>query len=163
MTVWRTFLNDKIDDCGVAAACNAIDLWYGDDSVSDDDAKLADDRFGATDYVSKTLWGWWRRGIGKYKLGGFATIKPTQIADAVNRFGCAFVLMSRYHDVNNHVVLPTKVGVESWGDLFATKLNLNDVTKAYAIAKDFHPIFIWWALTNNPRWFLFLAPLWWPQ
>lgn len=163
MTVWRAFLNDKIPDCGVAACCNAMLLW-GTASPSDADAKLADDRFSANDYTSKVLWGWFWRGIGGNRLGGFATIKPSQIEDAIARFGCALVVYNAFDGVpGNHAVLATPGGIDvSWGVEYSTEGGGN-VVGAYAIAPKFHPILIWWALTNNPRWFLFLAPLWWPQ
>jgi hypothetical protein len=160
LTAWRPFLNDRLPDCGVAACCNAILLWGG--AVTDADAQQADDRFSATDYTSKVLWGWWRRGIGGNKLGGFATIKPSQIDDAVRKFGCAFVVLNTFKGVGPHAVLSIPGKVISWGAEYDDRL-LQDVSAAYAIAPKFHPILVWWALTNNPRWFLFLAPLWWPQ
>jgi hypothetical protein len=102
MTIFRIFLNDQIPDCGVAACCNAIALWGGE--VEDTDAQLANDRFSAADYASKVLWGWWNRGIGLNRLGGFATIKPAQIPAAVARFGCAFVVYDGFASVKgNHV------------------------------------------------------------
>lgn len=164
MTVWRAFLNDRgVPDCGVAACCNAINHWYGDDTVDDDDAQQANDRFSAADYAAKVLWGWWERGIGSNKLGGFATIKPSQIDAAVKRFGCAFVCLDQFQGVGAHAVLKTKDGYISWGRVYPGPYLSSNITKAFAIAPKFHPILMWWALTNNPRWFLFLAPLWWPQ
>lgn len=163
MTVWRAFLNDKIPDCGVAACCNALNLWYGDGTVGDADAKLANDRFSAADYSGKVLWGWYRRGIGNIKLGGFATIRKSQIPAVVQRFGCALVLMSRYRGLTDHIVLVVKGGVESGGVQYAEPLVKEDIKTAYAIAPKFHPVFIWWAVRNDPRWLLFAAPLWWPQ
>lgn len=162
MTIWRAFLNDKVADCGVAACCNAMLLWETADP-SDEDAKIADDRFSAMDYTAKVLWGWWRRGIGSNKLGGFATIKPSQIDDAILRFGCVFILFDQFQGVGPHCVLKTKGGYVSWGRIFTGTYNSSNVVAAYAIAPKFHPILIWWALRNNPRWFLFAAPLWWPQ
>jgi hypothetical protein len=161
MTIFRAFLNDSIPDCGVAACCNAIVAWGGE--VEDSDAQLANDRFSAADYASKVLWGWWWRGIGENHLGGFATIQKSQIPEAVRRFGCAYVVMRTYKGVGPHAVLPTPVGIESWGRVDPVPLVQDDIDAAFAIAPRFHPILIWWALTNNPRWFLFLAPLWWPQ
>lgn len=162
MTVWRVFLNDQIPDCGVAACCNAMLLWKTADPT-DDDAKQADDRFSAADYASKVLWGWWSRGIGGNKLGGFATIKPSQIPVAVKRFGCAFVCLDQFRGVGAHAVLQVAGDkLVSWGAEYDTS-KFDEIVEAYAIAPKFHPILIWWALTNNPRWFLFLAPLWWPQ
>lgn len=168
MTVWRAFLNDKIPDCGVAACCNAMLLWKAA-NPTDTDAKVADDRFSAADYTSKVLWGWFWRGIADHKLGGFATIRPAQIPDAIKRFGCAFVSCSNFEGTSGgHAVLaiagdkPTAHWkVVSWGEEYpgwSCKID-----GAYAIAPKFHPILMWWALRNNPRWFLFLAPLWWPQ
>lgn len=163
MTVWRPFLNDQIPDCGVAACCNAMLLWKTADPT-DADAKKADDRFSAADYASKVLWGWWERGIGGNKLGGFATIKPSQIDAAVKRFGCAFVVFDQFQgSAAQHAVLKTKDGYVSWGKVYPGPYLSSNVVQAFAIAPKFHPILIWWALTNNPRWFLFLAPLWWPQ
>lgn len=163
MTTWRLFLNDRLPDCGVAACCNAMLLWNTADPI-DDDAKTADDRFSSADYNSKVLWGWFRRGIGANKLGGFATIKPSQIPDAIKRFGCAFVCFDQFQGAGSHAVLQIPGGVYvSWGREYQGPFISSRVVEAYAIAPKFHPILIWWALTNNPRWFLFLAPLWWPQ
>lgn len=163
MTAWHAFLNDQIGDCGVAACCNAINLWYGDNTVDDFDAKEADDRFSAADYTSKVLWGWWRRGIGGNYLGGFARIRPEQIPDAVTKFGCAYVSCSAFRGIQiNHAVLAIPGDkVVSWGSEYP----ISDcvIEDAFALAPKFHPIFVWWALRNNPRWLIFLAPLWWPQ
>lgn len=139
-------------------------LLWGTADPTDQDAKLADDRFSAADYVSKVLWGWWRRGIGGNKLGGFARIKPSQIDKAVARFGCAFVAFKRFESAGDHAVLRTKDAFISWGKEYSLYVAPDsDISEAYAIAPKFHPILIWWALTNNPRWFFFLSPLWWPQ
>jgi hypothetical protein len=161
MTQWRAFLNDRIPDCGVAACCNAMLLW-NTASPSDADAQLANDRFSSADYNSKVLWGWLRRGIGGNKLGGFARIKPSQIPDAIARFGCVFAALNSFEGVGPHAVLMTKTAIVSWGREYTASDGL-DFSEVYAIAPKFHPILIWWALTNNPRWFLFLAPLWLPQ
>lgn len=164
MTAWRSFLNDRRPDCGVAACCNAMLLW-GTGNPTDEEARLADDRFGALDDFSKPLWGWWRRGIAGVRLGGFARIRPEQVYDAVSRFGCVYLCLSRFNGVmGNHVVLMIGGGVTvSWGKEHFVATPLADIVEAYAIAPDFSPILAWWALTNNPRWLLFLAPLWWPR
>lgn len=167
MTAWRAFLNDKDPDCGVAACCNAMLLW-NTANPSDEDAQLADDRFSSADYNSKVLWGWWRRGIGGNRLGGFATIKPAQIPDAIARFGCAWVALNSFHGVGPHAVLVVRNAAVSWGREYPIWTDTPrddelDISDAYAIAPKFHPILIWWALINNPRWFFFLSPLWWPQ
>lgn len=155
------FLNNQIPDCGVAACCNAIEEWGG--VVEDKDAQEANDRFSAMDYASKVLWGWWWRGIGKNKLGWFATIKVSQIDDAIKRFGGVFVLLDQFQGVGPHCVLKTKHGYVSWGKLYTGTYNSSNIMEVYAISRKFHPILVWWALTNNPRWFILLAPLWWPR
>lgn len=166
MAAGRTFLNDTIADCGVAACCNAILLWGHD--ISDADALIANDRFSAADYNSKVLWGWWRRGIGSNFLGGFATIRFSQLPAAVAKFGCAWVAI-QWPGVGNHAVLVKMAGdgvtFRTWG--YDVTVSNDDfkawLVQAFAIAPKFSPRFIWYALTNNPRWFLFLAPLWWPR
>lgn len=163
MTAWRVFLNDRLPDCGVAACCNAILLWGG--SVNDTDAQIADDRFSSNDYNAKVLWGWWRRGIGNNKLGGFATIKSWQIEEAVSRFGCAFVVFDKFEGVGPHAVLAIKGDkVVSWGREYGPAvIDPSSVTATFVIAPRFSPILIWYAITNNPRWLFLLSPLWWPQ
>lgn len=167
MPQWAVLLNDQIPDCGVAACGHAIQFWTGD-PPSDADIQIANDRFSSDDYTSKVLWGWWRRGIGSNFLGGFATIKPSQIPDAIKRFGCAFVALNSFQGVRQHAVLQTHNAAVSWGKEYplwtdSPSENGLDISEAYAIAPKFHPILIWYALTNNPRWFFFLSPLWWPQ
>lgn len=150
MTVWHAFLNDKIPDCGVAACCNAISLWT--DKVTDlKDVQIANDRFGALDDYAKPLWGWWRRGIGGHKLGGYARIRPEQIPDAVKRFGCAYVGMKQFLGTSSHVVLAIPGAVVSWGKEYPGAVIPEDVDSAWAIAEHWSPILLWWTLRN---WFL---------
>lgn len=145
MTTWRTFLNDKEPDCGVAACCNAILLWGGE--VSDADAQLANDRFSSADYNSKVLWGWLRRGIGGNYLGGFARLRPSQIPDAIARFGCVFAALNSFHGVGPHAVLMTKTAVVSWGKEYTESGGLA-FSEVYAIAPKYHPILLWWTVSN---------------
>lgn len=165
MTAWAMLLNDKEGDCGVAACGHAIQLWTGA-PPSDGDIQIANDRFSSADYNSKVLWGWWRRGIGSNKLGGFARIKPSQIPDAIKRFGCVFVALNSFQGVGPHAVLVIRNAAVSWGREYpiwtdTPRDNELDICEAYAIAPKFHPIFIWWAVTNTPRWLFLLSPLWW--
>lgn len=144
---WPMLLNDKLPDCGVAACGHAIQLWEGK-APSDEDVQIAEDRFSATDYDSKVLWGWAWRGIGKHKLGGYARIRPEQIPDAIKRFGCAYVCMARFMGVNSHAVLAIPGAVVSWGAEYQGAVIREDVESAYAIAKRWHPILLWWSLRN---------------
>lgn len=146
MTTWRAFLNDKLPDCGVAACCNAMLLW-NTASPNDDDAKTANDRFSSAGGNSKVLWGWLRRGIGGNYLGGFARIKPSQVPDAVKRFGCAFVAFDTFRGVGPHAVLAIPAGYVSWGQEFVDSGG-GTISEAYAIAPHWHPILLWWSITN---------------
>lgn len=147
MTAWRMFLNDELPDCGVAACCNAILLWGGD--VTDADAQLANDRFSSADYNSKVLWGWLRRGIGGNYLGGFARIRPSQIEDAIARFSCVFVAFKRFESAADHAVLRTKDSFISWGREYSLYVAPDsDISEAYAIAPKYHPILLWWTVSN---------------
>lgn len=152
MTSWPMLLNDTLPDCGVAACGHAIQLWTGK-APSDADIQIAEDRFSATDYASKVLWGWAWRGIGGHKLGGYARIRPDQVGDAVARFGCAYVALN-WPGVGGHAVLVISVGdgvtFVTWGREvtvssadFAAWFN-----EAYAIAQHWHPILLWWTLRN---------------
>lgn len=148
MTAWRAFLNDLVPDCGVAACCNAMLLW-NTASPADADAQQANDRFSSADYNSKVLWGWLRRGIGANKLGGFARIKPAQIPDAVKRFGCAFVCFDQFQGVGPHAVLQIGGGVYvSWGREYQGPFISSQVVEAYAIAPKYHPVLLWWSISN---------------
>lgn len=152
MTAWTPLLNDKIPDCGVAACGHAIQLWTGT-APSDAEIQIAEDRFSAMDYVSKPLWGWVWRGIGRNRLGGYARIRPDQVADAVKRFGCVYAALN-WPGVGAHGVLVTRVGdgvtFVTWG----YEVTVSDadfaawLEEAYAIAEYWHPILLWWTLRN---------------
>lgn len=147
MTVWPMLLNDKIPDCGVAACGHAIQLWEGK-APSDAGIQIAQDRFSAIDDAAKPLWGWFWRGIGKHKLGGYARIRPEQIPDAIKRFGCAYVLYAFFRNAPNHIVLAIPGNrVVSWGDEFSAD-DPGAILEAYAIAEHWHPILLWWTLRN---------------
>lgn len=147
MTAWTPLLNDKIPDCGVAACGHAIQLWTGK-APSDADIQIAQDRFSSLDSTSKPLWGWMRRGIGKHRLGGYARIRREQIPDAVARFGCAYVGLTKFMWLDNHIVLQVKGGVVSGGVEYPGAVIPEDVDAAYAIAEHWHPILLWWTLRN---------------
>lgn len=146
MTAWALLLNDKIPDCGVAACGYAIQLWTGA-PPSDADIQIANDRFSSADYNSKVLWGWLWRGIGGNKLGGFARIKPAQTKDAISRFGCAIVFLNSFRGASGHAVLAIPGAVVSWGQEFPAS-DAWDISEAYAVAKHWSPILLWWSVRN---------------
>lgn len=148
MTTWRAFLNDKIPDCGVAACGHAIQLWTGK-APSDADIQIAQDRFSALEDWAKPLRGWFCRGIGGNKLGGFARIRPNQIGAAIKRFGCAYVCLSAFEGSRDHAVLVIADGaIVSWGKEYPGPPLLANVLEAYAIAEHWHPVLLWWTLRN---------------
>ncbi len=144
--IWPMYMNDREPDCGAAAAGHAIQLWTGI-APSDADIQIANDRFSAAGGNSKLLSGWKWRGIGGNKLGGYARIKPSQINDAVARFGCAYVAFDSFHGVGPHAVLAIPSGYVSWGQEFADSGN-GTIQEAYAISPYWTPILLWWSITN---------------
>ena len=152
MVTWTPLLNDSEPDCCIAACGHAVQLWTGK-APSDAEIQTAQDQFSGLDSWSKPLWGWWRRGIGGHRLGGFARIRPAQIPDAVQRFGCAYVCFNNFQGVSRHCVLQLAGGFVSWGKeySFAAAPLPWDIDCAWAIAPRYHPILLWWTIRN---WFL---------
>ena len=160
MTTW-TSLGTENNDCCIEAAGQAIRLWRGQ-APSDAEIDRAHRRFCSKSGMcnpGRLLWQWWLFGIGGYGVGGFARISPSQIEAATRRFGCAYVLMHKFDSVEAHCVLVEANGIVSWGQEYPLPLVLGDVNKAFAIARSWHPILIWWALINTWQWHLIWLPL----